>query len=185
MGYHGLGERRRQYLLQPLTEVIDCNIVEEITLYALVIMSRHSRRKHLAELFAKSNKCCHCGCETYLTGQPIPKGMRENQRATVDHKICRSHGGTDHASNLALCCRRCNALRGNVFSFDEFTTTRNKCVKQSRREKAKRDKERVVKSDQRLQHAAFSVAVFLHVLEKYFRVNVSEFYDIPLDNIAQ
>jgi 5-methylcytosine-specific restriction endonuclease McrA len=34
--------------------------------------------------------------------------------ATLDHLICRTHGGSDWPGNLALACRRCNNKRGQM-----------------------------------------------------------------------
>lgn len=41
------------------------------------------------------------------------------ERFHIDHVIARSHGGTDHADNLALACLRCNRHKGpNVAGID-------------------------------------------------------------------
>lgn len=52
-------------------------------------------------------KCIHCQSHVVvgLDGEPI-------QRATVEHIVPRTHGGTDAIENLALACGRCNALKG-------------------------------------------------------------------------
>ncbi|MBS2028979.1 MAG: HNH endonuclease [Deltaproteobacteria bacterium] len=52
-------------------------------------------------------KCIHCN--SHLTigadGEPI-------SRATIEHILPRTHGGTNEARNLALACARCNHQKG-------------------------------------------------------------------------
>jgi 5-methylcytosine-specific restriction endonuclease McrA len=52
-------------------------------------------------------KCLHCGGHLVigLDGEPI-------SRATIEHILPRSHGGTDELPNLALACARCNHQKG-------------------------------------------------------------------------
>lgn len=52
-------------------------------------------------------KCIHCQSHVViaLDGEPI-------QRATVEHILPRTHGGTDALENVALACSRCNSLKG-------------------------------------------------------------------------
>lgn len=47
-------------------------------------------------------KCVHC-----------QKDLRTSKPAelSVDHVVCKSHGGTDTADNLVLACTSCNAKR--------------------------------------------------------------------------
>ncbi|KYF62199.1 HNH endonuclease [Sorangium cellulosum] len=56
---------------------------------------------------AWAGKCIHCLSHVVvgLDGEPI-------QRATIEHIVPRTHGGTDALDNLALACGRCNALKG-------------------------------------------------------------------------
>ena len=60
-----------------------------------------------AQMFAKSNKCCWCGCEMTMT-QKLPNS------ATLEHVIPLSIGGLDNRNNMKLACRACNETRGNV-----------------------------------------------------------------------
>jgi 5-methylcytosine-specific restriction endonuclease McrA len=52
-------------------------------------------------------KCIHCRSHVVigLDGEPI-------QRATIEHIVPLTHGGTDALENVALACARCNALKG-------------------------------------------------------------------------
>lgn len=52
-------------------------------------------------------KCLHCNAHLTVSsaGEPI-------SRATIEHIVPRSGGGTDALENLALACARCNAGKG-------------------------------------------------------------------------
>jgi 5-methylcytosine-specific restriction endonuclease McrA len=52
-------------------------------------------------------KCLHCNAHLMvaLDGEPI-------SRATLEHILPRSQGGTDSPENLALACARCNHQKG-------------------------------------------------------------------------
>ena len=52
-------------------------------------------------------KCIHCNGHLTVAedGAPI-------SRATIEHILPRSHGGTDAPENLALACARCNHQKG-------------------------------------------------------------------------
>ena len=57
---------------------------------------------------AIAGKCIHCGRRLTLTpqGRPI-------SRATIEHIVPRTHGGTGDLENLAIACARCNAGKGH------------------------------------------------------------------------
>lgn len=52
-------------------------------------------------------KCIHCQTRLVVAenGEPL-------SRATIEHIVPRSHGGTDDPENLALACERCNHQKG-------------------------------------------------------------------------
>lgn len=52
-------------------------------------------------------KCLHCNAKLVVdeSGEPI-------SRATIEHILPRTHGGTDALANLALACARCNGEKG-------------------------------------------------------------------------
>jgi 5-methylcytosine-specific restriction endonuclease McrA len=52
-------------------------------------------------------KCLHCNgrLAIELSGEPV-------SRATIEHIVPRSHGGTDDLTNLGLACARCNFHKG-------------------------------------------------------------------------
>lgn len=56
-----------------------------------------------------SGKCIHCRKRLLLSldGQPL-------SRATLEHIIPRTHGGTNRAENLAIACSSCNAHKGRT-----------------------------------------------------------------------
>jgi len=49
-----------------------------------------------------NNECVYCG----ITGE-------QNGRLTLDHLVPESKGGATDADNLALCCGKCNSIKGN------------------------------------------------------------------------
>ena len=68
------------------------------------------RRRHLPDkLEEQEGRCTICG-------GAIPQGKGANH---IDHKIPRSRGGTDDASNIQAVCARCNRLKG-VRTLDEL-----------------------------------------------------------------
>ena len=62
-------------------------------------------RSRLAEV--QRWRCCWCLCE--MRGE---QGFKNS--ATIEHITPRSQGGTDHISNLAIACNRCNNRRGSI-----------------------------------------------------------------------
>ena len=62
-------------------------------------------RSRLAEV--QRWRCCWCLCE--MRGE---QGFKNS--ATIEHITPRSQGGTDHITNLAVACNRCNNRRGNI-----------------------------------------------------------------------
>ncbi len=61
-------------------------------------------------------KCIHCGTKLALAldGTPI-------SRATVEHIVPRTHGGTDDVDNLAVACARCNHGKGHRLDHRPWT----------------------------------------------------------------
>lgn len=54
-----------------------------------------------------TGKCIHCGARHVIALDGRPR-----TRASVEHIIPRSHGGTDDLVNLAIACERCNYAKG-------------------------------------------------------------------------
>lgn len=54
-----------------------------------------------------AGKCLHCGRKLLLRtdGEPV-------SRATIEHIVPRSHGGSDALDNLGIACARCNHGKG-------------------------------------------------------------------------
>lgn len=69
------------------------------------------RRKRLTTLAEAQNwRCCYCGCRMQRS-----TGLDEPQDATIEHILCRCHGGTDDPDNLVVACRICNGARANAY----------------------------------------------------------------------
>lgn len=58
--------------------------------------------KRLAIYLRDGLACCYCGAS-----------VEEGTQLTLDHVQPHSHGGTNDASNLVTCCKKCNSSRGN------------------------------------------------------------------------
>lgn len=61
------------------------------------------------------NTCCMCCGIPQVSGKYFSNNGRA-VRATVDHILLRSLGGTSGIDNLAVMCYDCNHLRGNLFA---------------------------------------------------------------------
>lgn len=86
-----------------------------------------------------AGKCIHCGTHLYvaLNGRPI-------SRATIEHIVPKTHGGTDALPNLAMACARCNHAKGSRLDGLPLTDPRLATViatLQERRAKRWRDAE--------------------------------------------
>lgn len=68
-----------------------------------------TRGQHLrAQLAARDGwACCYCGRPT------VERRGEDDDRATIEHVIPQSRGGTDSLDNLRIACRRCNWARGD------------------------------------------------------------------------
>lgn len=72
--------------------------------------------KQVAQLFASSVTCCFCNVGLVdLPNHP--------QQRTLEHLTPLSREGTNHISNLAISCRRCNA-RKHTLTAEEFRERR-------------------------------------------------------------
>lgn len=57
-----------------------------------------------------NNKCGYCGRPVYIKHHL----SMDDDRATIDHVIPISRGGTHAQDNLRLACRKCNEAKGNM-----------------------------------------------------------------------
>ena len=55
--------------------------------------------------------CPYCGRKMDRTNRPAHCNPRW---PTIDHKVPRSRGGSDHISNLVWACRECNEEKGSM-----------------------------------------------------------------------
>lgn len=78
---------------------------------------------------SQSDRCCYCGCETWLPRQrkqearlrarwdmPAARSMACQlafgyRMASVEHRVRRAAGGGDGPANLAMACVYCNTAR--------------------------------------------------------------------------
>lgn len=70
----------------------------------------HGKRWKVVRALARrdGNLCSICCYPMKLRANPD----KDHDAATVDHRVPRARGGTDHISNLQLAHRRCNQERG-------------------------------------------------------------------------
>lgn len=54
------------------------------------------------------NRCAYCRCTMHLS-----KGKRKATRATLEHVVPKSRGGTKSLLNTVAVCYRCNNTRGD------------------------------------------------------------------------
>jgi hypothetical protein len=89
------------------------------------------RRKLLRLSEQQRHRCCYCERLTWMFAKKVQSslvnfqpdrrpGMTKALMATMEHIVAISDGGTEHDSNLAMACYRCNTLRGNAVSALEF-----------------------------------------------------------------
>ena len=62
------------------------------------------------------HECLWCGVRVQVGAGEVQAGALSlpPNAATLDHVIPRTHGGTNHETNLYTCCARCNAERGDT-----------------------------------------------------------------------
>jgi 5-methylcytosine-specific restriction endonuclease McrA len=61
-----------------------------------------------ARILANATQCSYCGCDISVD---LPMG--HPQRATIDHRVPISRGGTHDEHNLVPCCARDNSRKKN------------------------------------------------------------------------
>lgn len=58
-------------------------------------------------------RCCYCGCAMDADG-------KRPTRATFEHVVPRSCGGTNSEGNLVIACSGCNTERASVFRDEHY-----------------------------------------------------------------
>jgi hypothetical protein len=66
--------------------------------------------KRLAIYLRDGLACSYCGAS-----------VEDGAKLTLDHLTPHSHGGSNHETNLATCCLKCNSSRGNR-CYKQFAT---------------------------------------------------------------
>lgn len=69
-------------------------------------MNSKKRREIIRKQFSDDPSCRYC------------KAILGEHEATLDHKIPRSMGGTNEASNLLLSCRQCNKKKSDLMPWE-------------------------------------------------------------------
>ena len=77
------------------------------TLLAIIATDTTFERASAGDREVWAGKCLLCNARLMigLDGEPI-------SRATIEHIVPKSHGGTDELENLGIACARCNAEKG-------------------------------------------------------------------------
>lgn len=67
-------------------------------------------QRHFWPLYRKARALCH------YCGGKVSRDVDESHpdRATLDHRIPRSRGGSNARANIVLACRGCNERKGNM-----------------------------------------------------------------------
>ena len=68
-------------------------------------------KKRLAIYLRDGLACCYCGAS-----------IESGAALSLDHLLPHSHGGSNEATNLVTCCKRCNSARSNR-DYREFVAT--------------------------------------------------------------
>lgn len=58
-------------------------------------------------------KCQYCWCKCIIPTPDDPTSVWAPNRATVDHVVPKSKGGSNRIDNLVTACARCNTAKGN------------------------------------------------------------------------
>lgn len=74
------------------------------------------RRMLLRLSEAQNHRCCYCGTDTWHPNINMGETIiikSKRTRATLEHVLPRSKGGTYGMYNLVMACNECNIVRGN------------------------------------------------------------------------
>ena len=80
-------------------------------------MKRHDRKEPLSVVRDSGKRCIYCGFK--LLHDCGGNRSLDGYRATVDHVIPSSKGGTDNNDNLKPCCDWCNSAKKDL-TLEEF-----------------------------------------------------------------
>ncbi len=77
-------------------------------------------------LEAQNHRCCYCGTAVFVGEKP--RFAYKKTRATIEHVLPRTHGGSNDPSNLVIACYACNSERGDrdLEEFLRCEVTQNK-----------------------------------------------------------
>lgn len=97
--------------LEDSTVCVNCHLVKGDS---LTKRKRHSvSSKTLIRLVtAQQRRCYYCEREMFVV--KAPRFDRADARATTEHVVPVSRGGTNDPANIMAACRRCNAEKGGL-----------------------------------------------------------------------
>lgn len=78
-------------------------------------IKRHCTVKKIGAILARRDGgwyCHYCMCEIHPEPEMVDSVWKP-RKATVDHKIPLSRGGTDNQRNSVLACKQCNDEKGD------------------------------------------------------------------------
>ncbi len=78
--------------------------------------TKHYKKHKLKLLQKQGYKCLHCRCNFYL----------DPEKATIDHILARSNGGTNNIENLQILCRDCHDKKTVKEKSDNYSVRLNK-----------------------------------------------------------
>lgn len=117
---------------------------------------RVNRRKLITLSERQSHRCCYCGGDTWHSDIIDHQTDRsESNKATLEHLLPASQGGTYKWDNLAMACSECNTARGNL-PLEEFLASiqndpKNPKTKISRKKDMAEEERKRIKAEIREQ----------------------------------
>lgn len=145
---------------------------------------RDNRRKLIILSERQNHRCCYCGGDTWhpdIIDYQLDRS--KSNRATIEHLLTRSQGGTFHWDNIAMACSECNTARGTM-PIEEFLasiqaaakpkTKKSKAELQKDVSLAKARKLKVAKSECNRFRLFMTAAWMFPVDYKYVMENISK-----------
>ena len=115
-----------------------------------------------------------CSCFYCRRTMSTDAGIRKTHRATIDHKVLQSKGGTCSMSNIVAACSECNGLRGDM-EFERFEAmmrehgfyeTRKLILNGRNRLKESNKAQKVGNVARRRRNAIFQLAYLMFILDR-------------------
>jgi len=76
----------------------------------------HMKKLKLRILSERQNhRCAYCERKTWIKG--LGETGCEHDKASIDHVVPKSKGGTWHMNNLIMSCSECNSIKGSKSAY--------------------------------------------------------------------